>query len=76
MQRLLAILSSFSDEIDFMSGKSLLDSGELTSFDLIRLIKLLEAEYDVSIPMAEINASSFNSAQGIFDMLSRVGAAL
>jgi len=72
MEQLLAILSDLKPDIDFETCTTLIDDGMLDSFDIVSIVAELNAAFDISIPASQIIPENFNSAQALFDMVSRL----
>jgi acyl carrier protein len=45
----------------------------LTSFDIVNLMLLVESEFDISIPQAEIVPENFRSVASVEGLLARLG---
>lgn len=74
MDELLKILTGLHPDVDFKTGTTLIDDGILDSFDIISLIAEIDQEFDVQIPAEEIVPENFNSAQALFELITRLGA--
>ncbi len=72
MERLYEILEEMQPEIDFHKEKALIDNHLLDSLTVLALISELEDEYDITIPAVEIIPANFNSAQAMWDLISRL----
>lgn len=72
MKRLYEILEEMQPEIDFHKEKALIDNHLLDSLTVLALISELEDEYDITIPAVEIIPANFNSAQAMWDLISRL----
>jgi len=71
MNELMVFLKNEFPGIDFEKNDNLVENGELDSLSLIKLIALLEQEYDISIPFDEILPKNFNSAESIYSLICR-----
>jgi len=58
------ILSANSIVVDVLPGSRLADIG-MTSMDMVNLMLAVEAEFDLTIPQAEITPENFQSPQTI-----------
>ena len=65
-----SILSANSIVIDVLPGSRLADIG-MTSMDMVNLMLAVEAEFDMTIPQAEITPENFQSPQTIERMVSK-----
>lgn len=72
MERLIEILNSLHDDVDFETETSLVDNGVLDSLDIVTLITEINDEFDVSIPAEEIIPENFNSAKAIMALINRL----
>ena len=64
------ILSANSIVIDVLPGSRLADIG-MTSMDMVNLMLAVEAEFDMTIPQADITPENFQSPQTIERMVSK-----
>lgn len=72
MKKLLEILSELHPEIDFETATGLIDKKILTSFDIVNLVGELMDEYDVEINAEHLVPENFNSAQAIYELITRL----
>ncbi len=72
MEQLLKLLSDLHPEIDFTTATGLIDKKILTSFDVVNLVGELMDEYDVEINAEHLIPENFNSAQAIYDLITRL----
>ena len=71
-EKLYEILEDIQPEVDFHNCTTLIDDHYLDSLSIISLIAELEDEYDISIPTVEIVPENFNSAEKIWNMVTRL----
>jgi len=64
------ILSANSIVVDVLPGSRLADIG-MTSMDMVSLMLAVEAEFDMTIPQADITPENFQSPQTIERMVSK-----
>ncbi len=64
------ILSANSIVVDVLPGSRLADIG-MTSMDMVNLMLAVEAEFDMTIPQAEITPENFQSPQTIERLVAR-----
>lgn len=69
MEALLNILDELHPDIDFATKENLIDEKILDSFDIITIIAEVNEEYDVIIPVDEINPKNFNSAKALYKLI-------
>ena len=72
MDKLLDILNELHPEVDFETCTTLIDDKILDSFDIISVISEINEEFDVVIPAEEIIPENFNSAQALYDLVTRL----
>lgn len=72
MEKLLDILNQIRSDIDYENEKALVDDGILDSFDIVSIVSELSMEYDIDISIDDMTAENFNSAEAMFEMISRI----
>ena len=72
MEDLIALLEDVRDDIDFINATDLIDGELLSSFDIIQIIAMMDDEYDVAVPAAEIIPANFNSAKAMYALIERL----
>ena len=72
MNELIEILENLHPEVDFETCTTLIDDKILDSFDVISVISEINEEFDVVIPAEEIIPENFNSAQALYDLVTRL----
>lgn len=72
MEKLIELLESVKDDVDFRECKALIDEGILDSFDIVEIINLINEEYSIEIPATEIVPENFNSVEAILNMIQRL----
>ena len=72
MEKLLDILGQIRSDIDYESEKAFVDVGILDSFDIVSIVSELSMEYDIDISIDDMTAENFNSAEAMFEMISRI----
>lgn len=72
MERLIEILEGIEAGVDYENCTTLIDDGYLDSLAIISLIAEIEEEFDVQIPTVEIVPENFNSAEAIFELITRI----
>ena len=72
MNELIEILANLHPEVDFETCTTLIDDKILDSFDIISVISEINEEFDVVIPAEEIIPENFNSAQALYDLITRL----
>jgi acyl carrier protein len=72
MERLIEILEEIQPEVDYATCTTLIDDHYLDSLAILSLVAQLEDEFDISIPATQIIPANFNSAQSLWNMISRL----
>ena len=72
MEKLIEILQEIEDGVDYEKCTTLIDDGYLDSLAIISLIAAIEEEFDVQVPTVEIVPSNFNSAEKIWNLITRL----
>ena len=72
MNELIEILENLHPEVDFSTCTTLIDDKILDSFDIISVISEINEEFDVVIPAEEIIPENFNSAQALYELVTRL----
>ncbi len=72
MEELINQLQQIKSDVDFAHETHLVDDRLLDSFDVIQIISMLDEEYDISVPAAQIVPENFNSAEAIYALIQRL----
>ena len=72
MEEFLAQLKKIKKGVDFENETELFDEGYLDSFDVIRIISMMDKEYDITVPPSHIVPENFNSAQAMWDLMQKL----
>lgn len=72
MQEFLELLNSIRPDVDFENTNNLVSGGILKSFDIIQIVGMIDDEYDVKVPVAELKPENFDSAQALYEMIERL----
>lgn len=72
METLIEQLQQIKSDVDFVNETGLIDRRRLDSFDVIQIIAMLDEEYGITVPAAQIIPTNFNSAQAIYDLIQRL----
>ncbi len=68
--RVLEILQSVRDDVDFADETALIDDGILDSFDIISIVAELNDEFDIEITADELEPENFNTLDAIVELVS------
>ena len=69
----MELFQALKPEIDFETEKELIDDGLLESFDVITLVAEIEDRFGGESPAEESVPENLNSAEGIWDLIQRIG---
>lgn len=72
MEKLLEILNSLKPGVDFSAQSNMIDDGLLDSMTIVRLITLLQEEFDVEFSVTDLVPENFNSVGAIMDLIQRL----
>lgn len=72
MESLLEILEDLRPDVDFETCTTLIDDHILDSLSIIALIAALEEEFDITIPTTQITPENLNSAEAMWQMITRL----
>ena len=72
MEKLIEILEEIEEGVDYKNCKTLIDEHYLDSLAIISLVAEIEDEFDVVIPTVEIIPDNFNSAEAIWNLITRL----
>lgn len=72
MEELLEILEEIKPGVDFENETALIDKQILASLDIIRLVSMINDEFDVEVGVTDLVPENFNSAKAMMDMIERL----
>ena len=72
LEKIIEILQSIREDVDYTKETALIDDGILDSFDVVGLVSELQDEFDVEISVDNLTPDNFNSAQSICDFIDRL----
>ena len=72
MEKLIEILEEIEEGVDYNNCKTLIDDHHLDSLAIISLVAELEDEFDITIPTVEIIPDNFNSAEAMWNLITRL----
>lgn len=71
-EKILDILKSMDDSIDYVSETKLIDDKVIDSLTLTALISELESTFNIEIDMDDIIPENFNSIDAIAELVTRL----
>ena len=72
MNKVLEVLKSIREDIDFEKEERLIDDSILDSFDIIAIVSELNDQFDIEISADDLLPENFNSLKAISDLVSRL----
>lgn len=72
MNDIIKILEQIKPGVDFNSEENLIEEEILDSFDIVTLVAKLNEEFDIEITPADLVPENFNSAQKIYELVTRL----
>ena len=72
METVLEILTDVRPDVDFMNETKLIDDGIIDSFDIIAIVSELNEEFDVQIPIDDLEPKHFNTVEAIHDLIIKL----
>lgn len=72
MEELLEILEDMKPDVDFEACENLIESGILTSFDIVMLVTQIMQEFDIRIPADQIIPENFKSVKDMYALIQRM----
>ncbi len=72
MEKILEILKSIRDDIDYENETKLIDDGILDSFDIVSIVGELCDAYDITITVDDMEPENFNSVKAIHELVERL----
>lgn len=72
MKKLLELLESVRDDVDFENETRLIDDGILDSFDIVSIVGELCDTYNITITVSDMEPKNFNSARAILALVERL----
>lgn len=71
--RLYEILEQVRPDVDFHHTLNLATDGYIDSFDIVTIINLIESEFNVEVPVEKMVPESFDSVEGMIEMIKDIG---
>ena len=71
MEKLLKILGSIKQDVDFQKEEGLFQKGIFSSLDMVYLVVGIKNEFGIEIDPEDITIENFDSAQRIMKLIER-----
>lgn len=72
MEEIVKILEQIKPGVNFNTEENLIEEEILDSFDIVTLVAKLNEEFDIEITPADLIPENFNSAQKIYELVTRL----
>lgn len=72
MNRVIKILQEIKPGVNFETADNLVDSGILTSFDILKLVNELNNEFEIEITPLHIIPENFKNAKTIWALVQKL----
>lgn len=72
MDKLVEVLKSVNDSIDYENESHLIDDGLLDSLSILSLVVEIESEFDIEISPLDLVPTNFNSLPSLWAMIQRL----
>ncbi len=72
MEKLIELLEGIKSGVDFRNEKKLVEDGLLDSFDIVEIIAAIDDEFDVEIPVMEVQPEAFNDVESLYALIERL----
>lgn len=72
MEKVLEILMDVRPDVDFMKETRLIEDGILDSFDIIAITSEFNSEFDIEIPIDELEPYNYNTVENIWKLIQRL----
>lgn len=69
MERIYKILEEIIPNTDFKGATNLVDAKILTSLNIVRLVSMLNDEFDIEITPIHLIPENFNSVESIYNLV-------
>ncbi len=71
-EKVLGILKSVRDDVDFEKETKLIDDGILDSFDIISIVGELNEQFVIDISADELEPENFNTLDAIVSLVEKM----
>ena len=72
MEKILEILQSIRNDVDFEKETQLIDNNILDSFDIVSIVAELCDAFDITITVDQMEPENFNSATAILNLVNSI----
>lgn len=72
METLYEILEEIRPDVEFRGGTSLVENGDIDSFDIVTIISRIEEAFHVEIPVEFMLPEHFESAEAMMGLIRKL----
>ena len=69
-EQLMKILAELRPDVDFENETALVSDGILDSFDIVSLVGEINAEFDVTVGVDELEPENFDTVEAMLELIS------
>ena len=69
-EQLMKILTELRPDVDFENETALVSDGILDSFDIVSLVGEINAEFDVTVGVDELEPENFDTVDAMLELIS------
>ena len=71
-EQLMKILTELRPDVDFENETALVTDGILDSFDIVSLVGEINAEFDITVGVDELEPENFDTVAAMLDLISEL----
>ena len=69
-EQLMKILNELRPDVDFENETALVSDGILDSFDIVSLVGEINAEFDITVGVDELEPENFDTVAAMLDLIA------
>lgn len=69
-EQLMKILTELRPDVDFENETALVSDGILDSFDIVSLVGEINAEFDITVGVEELEPENFDTVAAMLDLIA------
>lgn len=71
-EQLMKILNELRPDVDFENETALVTDGILDSFDIVSLVGEINAEFDITVGVEELEPENFDTVAAMLDLIAEL----
>jgi len=71
-EQLMKILTELRPDVDFENETALVTDGILDSFDIVSLVGEINAEFDITVGVDELEPENFDTVAAMLDLIAEL----